>query len=132
VENQKLIVTVYTNTKRVEINSTTYVMDSVSCYTLNGTICASCRTYYAAGWVGCHQGLFSCEATYTCKECATSNCSYTVPYYNIRSSGTTVYADSMIDANVTMYFENRSEGTSTAMLLFKVSNCNWVFNKFIT
>jgi hypothetical protein len=129
IENESIIVNVYTYREEVKINSNTYLTDFVTCYSINSTICADCKTTFW-GLVGCHQGLFNCSHTVNCKSCASSQCSYTRPFYNIRGSGT-VYADSKIDAQVAMYFKDRWEHEDIKSISFKVVDCKWTFDKFI-
>jgi hypothetical protein len=129
IENETIIVNVYTYQETVKIDSKEYKSDVVTCYTNNGTVCADCATYWW-GSVNCHQGTFNCNHTVNCKNCVGSNCSYTLPYYNIRGSGI-VYADSKIDANVNMYFKDRWEDENIKSISFKVVDCKWVFDKFI-
>jgi hypothetical protein len=130
-ENEKVVVNVYTYIEQVQINSYDYLVDTVTCYTLNSTICANCKTTYY-GLVGCHQGLFDCARDEKCHSCKTSDCEYTVPYFNVRNGGNgTYYADSRIDAYVSMYFKDRWEYENIKSISYKVIDCKWTFDKFI-
>jgi hypothetical protein len=129
VENESIIINVYTYRESVKIDSNDYLSDTVNCYTPLGTICSDCKTTYY-GLVPCSNGRFDCQYDKTCKACDKTNCSYTLPYYNVKGVGT-VYADSKIDANVSMYFKDRWEFENIKSISFKVVDCKWVFDKFI-
>jgi len=135
VEGENIIVSVHTYIEQVKIDFTKYDSRVTTCYTQNGKVCANCSTYFGGGPVNCHQGTFYCGYTVTCPKCATSSCNYKDPFYNVRGTvgeGLTVYADSKIDANIRMYFKDRWEYEKIKTLQFKVVDCSWTFDKFIS
>ena len=135
IENETIIVSVHTYLEQVKIDFTKYDSRISHCYTQNSKVCANCSTYFGGGPVNCHQGTFYCGYTVTCQECATSSCNYKDPYFNITGTvgnGATIYADSMIDVNIKMYFKDRWEYEKVQTIMFKVVDCSWTFDKFIS
>jgi hypothetical protein len=82
----------------------------------------------------CSQGTFYCGLTWSCLTCATSDCNFlNPPYYDIKKlPSKSVQAKSSIQGVINASYNDRREIDDITMISFKVIDCNWTFDKFIT
>lgn len=140
VEGQKIIVNYYSQgiIDDHTINDINIIsLDSTPCRTHNKTICAQCTTTVEPGFVGCHQGTFSCADSFGSSQCATSHCYYCDPYCNtpnpddiINCSGassTVGYGVIKLTANST--YKDTAEDVQVQSLVYVIVNCEWELYK---
>jgi hypothetical protein len=130
IENQTAIIYSYTYIVNSNaINSTTLLKDSTTCTTNPRTVCISCTNTYSGGGP-CNSGYFTCNGlSNSCSQCKDVKCFYSgAPYESINSAT----AKSSIEANVSMIFSERAESANIVAAVFKVANCEWTFERFIT
>jgi hypothetical protein len=141
VENQQFIVNAHTYRIEYKINNAYYdLYDYTLCYTHNTTIYAYCSDIWANNYVACSNGGHSCGYSRSCSKSATSDCYYQSPYYRaytdktpiVDGSAHTTQAYGKIEAKVTCNFTDRIESSFIKSISFKVIDCDWVFDKFIT
>jgi hypothetical protein len=130
IENQMAIIYSYTYIVNGNaINSTTLLKDSTTCTTNPRTVCISCTNTYSGGGP-CNSGYFTCNGrSNSCSQCKDVKCFYSGAPYELIDSAT---AKSSIEANVSMIFSERAESTNIIAAVFKVANCEWTFERFIT
>lgn len=142
VEGQEFIVSCYTYRSEQKINQNLFLRDYTVCRTQNVTIYAYCTDTWAHRSITCKKGAFSCAYTRGCREGRTSDCFYLTPYYtNVNDTapiGTTnrnadrTYGIGKIEASVSARYTDRFEGTVIRTISFRVENCNWTFNRYIS
>lgn len=131
VENQKAIIYAYTYSIDANIiNDNSLLSDHTICTTNPRQVCVSCATYLR-GSGPCGWGWFRCPAGITCRTCKSANCFYAVPPY-APIPGTTTRVRGFISANTSMKYTEQKESTDIIAVVFKVVDCNWIFDKFIT
>lgn len=140
VEGQEFIVNCYTYRIQQKINRIDYLIDSTPCRTSNTTIYAYCSDTWSAKSIVCNNGTFNCAYTHNCKVGKESDCYYLTPYYynptdvnpigTVNTHATTGW--SRITANVNSKYTDRFENANIKSISFRVIDCDWSFNKFIT
>lgn len=142
VDGQQFIVSCYTFRTEQKINQNLFLRDHTTCRTSNTTIYAYCTDTWAHRSITCKKGAFSCAYTRGCREGKTSDCFYLTPYYtrvtDTAPIGTTnrnadrTYGIGKIEATVSARYTDRFESTSIRTISFRVVNCNWTFDRYIS
>jgi hypothetical protein len=140
VEGQQFIINAHTYKIENKINNASFkLFDYTLCYTSNKTIYVYCSDLWANTTVHCSNGNASCGYSRNCSKSAASDCHYTSPYYRnladenpISGAPNTTQGYSKIEATVRANFTDRIENSFIRSLSFKVLDCDWVFDKFIT
>lgn len=139
VENQQAIISCYTFLTSAKIDLYKDMVDYTDCNTKNGRACARCETIITGNPVYCFEGTFDCNYSSVIRNCNKSNCYYTFPpYYPLDSNKnqntllSSATARSKIEAQINMNFTDRWEAPNITTISFKVVDCDWFFDKFIT
>jgi hypothetical protein len=140
VEGQQFIVNCHTYRVQEKINAFYKLIDYSLCRTTNATIYAYCSDDWANNYVACSNGNKRCGYQRTCSNSAASDCFYLTPYYknytdsapigNVNTHLTQAYGK--IEASVTAKYADRFENTAIKSISFRVVDCQWNFDKFIT
>jgi hypothetical protein len=141
VENQQFIINCHTFKNDFKVpNIHIFLRDYTYCFTHNSTIYAYCADIWANNYVYCSNGGASCGYARSCSNSATSDCYYLTPYfYNLADKvpiGSVdthaISAYGKIEANVYATFNDRFESSAIISISFRVIQCDWVFEKYIT
>jgi len=142
------------------INYRETLTDYTICYTYDFRICANCKTVAFGPTIYCANTHFDCDAEWTCQKCKDIHCSYIKPPYipleesflatnelryvsalstidkQIHVSDTEVdeshFAKGQIQADISMTYQDEWESDIVTSIVFKVKNCAWQFEKYIT
>lgn len=132
VENQVAIIYNHSWLYGTTINENQYIQDSTTCYTANKRACAYCVDYYYGGtWCGTNSWADCGGRSSSCQNCGDLNCYYNTPPY-IRNYGNDKVVTGFISANIQMNFQDRNESDRINAMVFKIKNCSWQFDKFLT
>jgi hypothetical protein len=155
VENQTAIVysLAYTQSlSAIAINS--FLTDFTICATNPRRVCVTCYNYYSGGGP-CGWGNVNCASySNSCSQCKDVECFYNNPPYEPIAAGAGNYVPlgptvgaggapvdvnsswkfgrSKIEANVSMNYSERREAINIIAIVYRVKNCQWTFEKFIT
>jgi len=149
IEGQQCIVYSHTWCYGSQINSIKTISDYLVCGTSDINAGISCTTVYSGVVYDCEQykNGFKCNNQKSlCSKAATQACKYTLPYltnnntpfgnFTSKNAASTISTtiDMQIDSKSgnTYGFQDRYEGQNIIAIAFKVQNCCWVFDKFIT
>jgi hypothetical protein len=134
IQNQQIIIYCYTFIFNQQLNIEEIKTITTTCTTDNPKICVSCSETIPPASVVCSQGTFYCGLTWSCLTCATSDCNFlNPPYYDIKKlPSKSVQAKSSIQGVINASYNDRREIDDITMISFKVIDCNWTFDKFIT
>lgn len=127
VENSVAYICVMFYDEIVKINNTIEnnrikIIESVGCVTNDVTVTVQCLVSYK-GNVSCGRSSNVCGAILNdCTNTKTAKCSYENGLKTITRSGI---------ANIDQYFKDRSENDKLYILVMKVKNCEWVFDRIL-
>ena len=123
VDGQKIIVYCYNYEQDIPTNQTYELIDTTTCSTYNTKACAYCARCYTGGTGAC--GISCAGCTY-CSSCVDQNCYF---YANQPSTKT---KKSTIQASLNIKYANKYEAVLLNACVFKVFNCEWTFETFLT
>lgn len=141
VEGQQFIVNCHTYYVQPKINIINQELkDQTTCVTGNATVYVYCSDIWANNYVHCSNGGQSCGYSRSCSNSAQSECYYLSPYLKSLTDPTpigtvntrAITGIGRIRATVDARFTDRFENSFIKSLRFKVVDCEWVFDKFIT
>lgn len=142
VDGQEFLVSCHTYRIEQKINALISLIDYTRCTTANTTIYAYCSDTWRPQSIVCKAGGFNCAWSRSCRVGATSNCYYLTPYYTRFNDtipiGTTnpnadkTFGYGKIEATVTAKYTDRYENTAIRTISFRVVDCNWTFNRYVT
>jgi len=141
VEGQRFIVNCHTYS--IQNNAVNYdknLSDLTTCYTRNSTIYVYCSDIWENLTAYCSNGNADCSYTRSCSKSKESDCYYLSPYLKSQTDFTPIgtvnthaqYGVGRITAHVTANYTERYEVSFVKSVCFKVLECQWVFDKFIT
>lgn len=134
VENQLAVVYAMPFTQSLNaINIETYLTDFTICVTNPRRVCVTCWNYYSGGGP-CGWGYVNCPRySNSCSQCKDVQCWYNNPPYTPQPAPAGLsYGRSKIDANVTMSYSERRESLNIIAIVYRIKNCTWQFERFIT
>lgn len=142
VDGQQFIVSCYTFRSEQKINQNIFLRDHTICTTSNTTIYAYCTDTWQHRSITCKKGAFSCAYTRGCRQGKTSDCFYLTPYYTnladtipigtVNRNANRAYGIGKIEANVSARYTDRFESTLIRTISYRVVNCNWTFDRYIS
>jgi len=98
------------------------LFDGTTCSTSNQNVCAHCSKCYHSGSVSCNNGDFWCSGCSTCSKCDSVTCLF---------DNNAATKSSKIAASIRIDYSNKYESNRLNALIFKVKNCEWVFESII-
>lgn len=128
VENQILIIYLHTWQYGPSIKEIRTLEDKTLCVTQNKEVSVTCTDCYS-GYVQCDNGDFSCGGCRSCVQTRTLDCYYNSPPYELLSYNKQAYG--AIRASIDIQFQDRNELEKIKGLVYKIVNCEWVFDKFL-
>ena len=142
VEGQQFIVSCHTFRIEQKVNQNIFLRDHTTCRTSNTIIYAYCTDQWAHRSITCKKGAFSCQYSRGCRTGKTSDCFYLTPYYTRLTDTTPIgttnrnadrtYGIGKIEANVSARYTDRFESTAIRTISFRVVDCNWTFDRYIS
>lgn len=132
LEGQVVVVynlTYLLNINYINVNSP--LTDYTVCRTNSRRVCITCTNRYTGGGP-CNSGYFNCGGrSNSCSQCQDVVCSYnSPPFYDMENNNNV--GKSQIKANVVMKYNEQREEIDIKAAIFKVVNCQWVFQRFLT
>jgi hypothetical protein len=129
IENQ--IAVIYSHTWQLGsyLDETQIIQDQTICSTQPKSTCATCTDYYSGGeWCGTDTWT-TCSGVVQYTSCGTADCGYSSPPFEPITHQT---AYGKIKASVEFKFQDRNECSPILAFVFRINNCEWVFDKFLT
>lgn len=123
LDGQKMIVYCFNYEQDIPTAQTYQLSDTTTCVTNNTTVCAYCARCYTGGRGPC--GI-SCSGCTYCSSCITQSC------YFYTGQPSTKTKKSTIQANLNIKYMNKYESVNLNAYVFKVFNCEWTFETFLT
>jgi len=152
VEGQKAMVFANRYTYGENINTSNVATDTTLCITKDEAVCAGCRTYLTGHTYCGSNSEFVCSDEYFCNtNCKAMKCDFSNPPYifsyreesevyygNYDGSGYKPHhnyrtvARASITAHINARWLDRQETDSIVGIIYKVSDCDWVFDSYVT